>query len=732
MSGEDESQSPEQATDNLAVANQELTQEEKSARNGQILSMAGMMGMFIITILLGLAIRPFYDSNNLQAFGESGTTQARYVILQLSMIFIFTAIILALAKWKKDWIIKYGIMGIMAIALLYSTIPLAHVILVEDVTEDFNIDSTDTYDAGYFTATWSQNGFLTTIESDGQNNTTDTHRYWEGDDSIAGEPSWSVSVPHYPADVDSETRAVQGQMNGDSPGYFTVTNGAWVHTIDNQGNIVEEFKCFTDTEDGAMPLARLGTGCQAAITVSNSLYVIDINNFLHRYVKFDDTGEWGYQASWVLPSNLGISEGLVRGELLNSETLWITTPSMSIVIELEETSDGFTIIGDPSDPATLLFELHMNSSMITSAQIGISPWAPVDYETYTSPERLMLIGNQDGEVLGYNWNSSESPAFWEEDRLSLSGFEKIESIRFTDITENGFSELIITTNSTMHFLLGTSLVEYFYTDVEPGTITNAYTDENQTIFSFVSSSDEILTIDSGEFNGNMFIISGLYFDNTATLIGLFAAALMMVLLYVHSEWYIVNTSAVLVGAGVIAMLGITFVPSLIIIFLILAAIYDAWAVYKSKHMLDLADTMLKQRLPILLVAPQEKGYSFIEETASMKDGDTIAGEPKAVPAGQRKPKKKPKDAMFMGLGDIIFPGMLVVSAMQYIEGTDGVIVATGTLIGGLVGYVALMGFVASGRPQAGLPLLNGGAILGYIISALITIGGALFSFGITL
>ena len=94
------------------------------------------------------------------------------------------------------------------------------------------------------------------------------------------------------------------------------------------------------------------------------------------------------------PKQLRISEGLVRGELLDSEKLWITTPSMSVVIELEETSDGFTIIGDPSDPATLLFELHMNSSMITSAQIGISPWAPVDYANYTSPERLMLIGNQ--------------------------------------------------------------------------------------------------------------------------------------------------------------------------------------------------------------------------------------------------------------------------------------------------------------------------------------------------
>ena len=83
----------------------------------------------------------------------------------------------------------------------------------------------------------------------------------------------------------------------------------------------------------------------------------------------------------------------------------------------------------------------------------------------------------------------QAKAFWEEDRLSLSGFDKIESIRFTDITENGFSELIITTNSTMHFLLGTSLVEYFYTDVEPGTITNAYNNENLTMFSFVNSSD---------------------------------------------------------------------------------------------------------------------------------------------------------------------------------------------------------------------------------------------------
>jgi presenilin-like A22 family membrane protease len=33
-----------------------------------------------------------------------------------------------------------------------------------------------------------------------------------------------------------------------------------------------------------------------------------------------------------------------------------------------------------------------------------------------------------------------------------------------------------------------------------------------------------------------------------------------------------------------------------------------------------------------------------------------------------------------------------------------------------------MTFVLSGRPQAGLPLLNGGAILGYLLGALIFVG----------
>ena len=219
----------------------------------------------------------------------------------------------------------------------------------------------------------------------------------------------------------------------------------------------------------------------------------------------------------------------------------------------------------------------------------------------------------------------------------------------------------------------------------------------------------------------------------------------MVALHRYPEWYVVNSVGVMVGAGVIVMIGISFVPTLVIIFMLLAAIYDYWAVHKSKHMLELADTMIGLKLPVLLVSPKEKGYSFLDQEGDIMRDSSNAGEMAPPPPGydgvmeaemvdeaeRRRPKKKSRDALFMGLGDVIFPGMLVISALSFLPewGPEvwnafgeihlaQLVVGVGTLIGGLVGYVALMYFVAQGKPQPGLPLLNGGAILGYLISGI--------------
>ena len=70
--------------------------------------------------------------------------------------------------------------------------------------------------------------------------------------------------------------------------------------------------------------------------------------------------------------------------------------------------------------------------------------------------------------------------------------------------------------------------------------------------------------------------------------------------------------------------------------------------------------------------------------------------------------------MFMGLGDLVMPTILVISAPQFAAPAWGVLPALGAAVGTLVGFAVLMGFVLKGNPQAGLPLLNGGAIVGFL------------------
>lgn len=202
----------------------------------------------------------------------------------------------------------------------------------------------------------------------------------------------------------------------------------------------------------------------------------------------------------------------------------------------------------------------------------------------------------------------------------------------------------------------------------------------------------------------------------AGVIGAVLALGVTALLWFYPEWYVIDLAGILVAAGAAGIFGISFgiIPSLVL--LIAFAIYDAIAVYRTKHMLDLADSVLELRLPIMFVVPKTRGYSFLEETRKIK-----------TPGPDDKPEKR--EAMFMGLGDAVIPGVLVVSALTFLVAPDvpdvtvlglpgGVVVALATLLGSLLGFCALMYFVLKGNPQAGLPLLNGGAILGFLVALL--------------
>jgi presenilin-like A22 family membrane protease len=70
------------------------------------------------------------------------------------------------------------------------------------------------------------------------------------------------------------------------------------------------------------------------------------------------------------------------------------------------------------------------------------------------------------------------------------------------------------------------------------------------------------------------------------------------------------------------------------------------------------------------------------------------------------------------MGDMIMPAILVVSANVFLKGWrfGGLInlPALGAIIGSLAGLAVLQHFVMSGKPQAGLPPLCGGTILGFL------------------
>ena len=186
----------------------------------------------------------------------------------------------------------------------------------------------------------------------------------------------------------------------------------------------------------------------------------------------------------------------------------------------------------------------------------------------------------------------------------------------------------------------------------------------------------------------------------ATGIVLLLAALATVLLYKYPEWYVIDGLGILIGAGVAAIFGASLDVWPVIILLVLLAVYDAISVYKTKHMITLAEGVIDLKTPILFVIPKRKDYSFIKE-----------GIGKLADGGERA-------AFIIGMGDMIMPSILVVSANVFMSGWRlmGMInlPALGAIAGSLAGLVVLLYFVMSGKPQAGLPPLNGGTILGFL------------------
>jgi presenilin-like A22 family membrane protease len=195
------------------------------------------------------------------------------------------------------------------------------------------------------------------------------------------------------------------------------------------------------------------------------------------------------------------------------------------------------------------------------------------------------------------------------------------------------------------------------------------------------------------------VFAALGATDTATLIVLFLSIGATVLLYQYPEWYVIDVLGVLIAAGVASIFGVSLDILPVVILLVILAVYDAISVYKTKHMITLAEGVIDLKTPILFVIPKKRRYSFIRE-----------GIGKLGEGGERA-------AFIMGMGDLIMPSILVVSANVFIKAPRFYgfvnLPALGAIAGSIAGLVLLLYFVSSGRPQAGLPPLNGGTLIGF-------------------
>lgn len=190
----------------------------------------------------------------------------------------------------------------------------------------------------------------------------------------------------------------------------------------------------------------------------------------------------------------------------------------------------------------------------------------------------------------------------------------------------------------------------------------------------------------------------------AVLVSCALSIILTGLLFVYQEWFVIDIIGVLVAAGASSLFGIslTIIPTIML--LVLLAVYDYISVYKTRHMIKLAEGVMDLKLPILFVMPRRWGYSFKNA--------------KGLP-----PQGEEREAYFMGLGDAVMPTMLAVSANVFLGPSFISFInypALGTVLGTLVSYAALMYTVIKlKKPQAGLPFLCTGAIVGFLLGCLV-------------
>lgn len=194
--------------------------------------------------------------------------------------------------------------------------------------------------------------------------------------------------------------------------------------------------------------------------------------------------------------------------------------------------------------------------------------------------------------------------------------------------------------------------------------------------------------------GPMFLNTALHFaDYDFYIIWLATPVVLMYYLIWKNEWYITNLVGFIMSAGLASLWGLLLNVWYSVVLLAVFAVYDYISVYRTKHMIGLAKAAIDEKLPMLFVFPTERHFSM----------DSVTWDERAQ-AG----------VMMLGFGDIALPSILVASSSIY-GLSNSIAFLLFPLIGALLGMSVLL-FFGVKKPAPGLPFINSGAILGFLVA----------------
>lgn len=168
---------------------------------------------------------------------------------------------------------------------------------------------------------------------------------------------------------------------------------------------------------------------------------------------------------------------------------------------------------------------------------------------------------------------------------------------------------------------------------------------------------------------------------------------LAVFLYYGSRSVLVFDLLLVLGcAGIAETLGASMGPIGVAVILTILAAYDIVAVYVTKHMVAMAESLLRRRVFFAMILPERPG-GFLLPVSEAKPGEGF---------------------VFLGTGDVILPALLVVSVAR-LSVPAAAVTAAGALLGAAALHVLFLSQKIR-RPMPALPPIAAGALLGFVAS----------------